>query len=293
MKISQLIPHLTILLSLCLTPLHARVADTTVSITFIGSAGYIIESPNKKIMIDGIFSDRVKGFDAIYPPAEIVDDWSAGHEEFSGIDVFIFSHVHAGHLQPVQAIDCFKNNPDAVMITTQQSYDEMQLKASDFESVKDRIFVPEIKSYEHFDTTLKEIPFRMTMKPHWGDTWLMVFNFNLEGMEMAFYIGEYDLIHGDHLVKTQNIDVGIIDVDYYMSNQDLMKDFDIQCVTLTHLSYINTKLTSWNNMIETLSNDDSFDWPEFILQLESMEKQVFIKKNGKVTVSNETNMILN
>jgi L-ascorbate metabolism protein UlaG (beta-lactamase superfamily) len=92
-------------------------------IVFIANGGLLIQSPQAKVLIDGIFqlktikekkhSMHQLDADDIFStiPEDILDRIINGREEFGDIDALLFTHFHKDHFNREKTIECLRKNP--------------------------------------------------------------------------------------------------------------------------------------------------------------------------------------
>lgn len=255
-------------------------SDTSVTATFIGSAGYFLESQNKKVMVDAIFSDIVQNFGSAYPLEQAKENLINAENPYNSVDLLLFTHIHAGHAEPENIGFCLDNNPDAKLVTTQAVYDAMETSYGNFANIEQRIYVPNLNNYELFDTVVKDIPITLSKSAHWGQTEVLMFNFDIEGMNISYYL-DYDTSRndGEHYVRTDNIDLAFIDHHMLTDELDMVQnDFDFGHISLTHISdNVNQKPILWDFINQNNLSNVS-------LMTISMEKMKFTKSNSEILV---------
>jgi L-ascorbate metabolism protein UlaG (beta-lactamase superfamily) len=94
-----------------------------VDVTYVGNAGFLIEIGDKKILIDALF----KGFEGDYEiPQEIQEKLTLAQAPFDDVDLILVTHAHGDHIDPAMLIEHMKNNPKAVLASTQQLVDHLK-----------------------------------------------------------------------------------------------------------------------------------------------------------------------
>jgi len=247
---------------------EGEVAEETpapqIVITYIGSAGFILESQNKKIMIDAPFnSSFISAFEAIPGYAEGIESKIANAEvPFDDIDLFLMTHEHEDHLDPQLLGQCFSKNLDAKLVTTQGVYDILEDKVDNFADLKDRIIVNELGSYESIETTIDGFNLKVSDAEHAGLMHVHNFEFNLDGIEIA-YIREQNKYE-----KTKDIDILFLNT--------LINLLEPKHIFLCHIFDRNTR----PSMLEQTQ-----DLPDVTFMTEPMETATVTKENDEIIVT--------
>jgi len=195
---------------LCLVAVMASITGCAVmtDVTYIGSAGYMLESNSKKLLIDAPFSDFVKMFEVPVATQVTQQRIASGEAPFNDIDLILITHSHPGHFEPAILAGCLKNNPDANLISTPVVYEILKKEASDFDSFKDRIVVPDLASdYSATEVNVDGQLVRVSRAPHWvrpdttDEGFIYNYALNLDGVEIAYALAQ------DDYQKTSDIDI--------------------------------------------------------------------------------------
>jgi hypothetical protein len=234
-------------------------SDTSFTLTFTGSAGYILESGDTKIVIDAIFDDLVRGFGSEYPRPEMYDAMKNGDEPFNNIDLMLFTHIHPGHFDSAYAAACLKNNPNALLVGTDSIIYRLQ-RYDTLNQYSNQLYVPEINAYGKINDTLADIPFEFSLSPHWGDTQLLHYMFTMKGIRFAFYIG-YEKAFFGHYVTTDDIDFGFMDQSFFFNDLEMFNnDFDVKHASVTHVSSLSSNRYELQNQLNTISTTTELDY---------------------------------
>lgn len=177
-------------------------------VTYIGSAGYLLESPNKKVLIDAPFADFVKQFEVPIASAATQDNIANGIVPFNDIDLILISHSHPGHFDYTLIAGTMKANPDAKLVGTAAVYNILASTMDDFDLIADRIVVPALDiDHQTTNVTVDGIEIYVSRSPHWSrpgttdEGYLYNYAFNLEGNEIVYALDQ------DQYVKRADIDI--------------------------------------------------------------------------------------
>jgi hypothetical protein len=119
----------------CLVPLNGtasdpKVPDPTVRISYIANEGFLIETKQKKILIDALFGEEPMSF-CDNPGEEALDDMIHDRGEFSQIDLVAVTHMHMDHFFTPLVSCHLLANPAARFISCQQTV-ELLKEEQDF-----------------------------------------------------------------------------------------------------------------------------------------------------------------
>jgi L-ascorbate metabolism protein UlaG (beta-lactamase superfamily) len=108
----QTSPNATSLLSPTVT---AQAESDSVSVTYIGNAGFMVTVNDKKILIDALFSGLRDNYTL---PKNILDTLVSAQPPFDDVDLILVTHGHADHWAPGLVQQYLQNNPHAKFAST-------------------------------------------------------------------------------------------------------------------------------------------------------------------------------
>lgn len=180
----------------------------SVDITYIGSAGYMLESNSKKVLVDAPFSALVKKFEVPVATQVTQQRLATGEAPFNDVDLVLITHSHPGHFEPDILAGCLKNNPNARLVGTPVVYEILEKEVSDFDSFKDRIFIPDLANdYSATQMNIDGQLIRVSRAPHWtrpdtlDEGYIYNYAFNLDDVEITYALAQ------DNYQKTSDIDI--------------------------------------------------------------------------------------
>ena len=158
-----------------------------VDVTFIANAGFLISTPNKKILIDAIFSDADGA-----PDGETLVQMREARHPFDDVDLVFVTHNHGDHCSAFYIGRHLTNNAEACLICPQDVYTEVETEYIDFELIRERI-LPITPNGTWANRTFHEINVKILDLYHAGDHSDIIQNngyiVNLEGIKV-FHIGD-------------------------------------------------------------------------------------------------------
>ena len=143
---------ITVIISLLLPMgciVYSRKTTEICTVTYIANEGFLIETTNHKVLIDGLFGN-IKGTWCDQPGDSVSWLMTGGVNPFDNINIVLVSHRHSDHFNAPMTIDFLRNNKSAVLICPDQVNERLKLAAGCSE-VSERIIA--IRSQEHPDTS--------------------------------------------------------------------------------------------------------------------------------------------
>jgi len=174
---------------------------SAISITYIANEGFMIESRDKKILIDALFMQNNTNDYLDHPSSEIIQKMKSGHPPFHQIDLILASHDHEDHFHPVVVIECMKHNPNALFVSTPHVVDMLKLQSESYEMIKKRVQPIELDWYEKTEQILSGIPITIIRTHH---DWLRI---NLQNQMHLIKLGDVTIFHeGDSPGDTETFE---------------------------------------------------------------------------------------
>jgi L-ascorbate metabolism protein UlaG (beta-lactamase superfamily) len=106
-------------------------------ITYVANEGVLIAAGDKQVLIDGLHREYKR--DYAFLPAEHREKIEGAKPPFDKVDLILVSHLHLDHFHPESVGLHLKNNPRAVLVSSQQVVDEVAKNFSDFPLIKPRV----------------------------------------------------------------------------------------------------------------------------------------------------------
>jgi len=115
------------LFSLLLFVIHITCAQKSITITYTGNMGILIEASDTSILIDGLHEKY--GDDYLFPPRTLVNQLITTNKgSYTPPSVLLFSHKHGDHYSSKLANEFIKNNPSGIVIGSKQISEEINDK---------------------------------------------------------------------------------------------------------------------------------------------------------------------
>jgi L-ascorbate metabolism protein UlaG (beta-lactamase superfamily) len=214
--------------------------DETLTITYVGNAGYLIESGDTKVVIDAYFHWTSEC--GVVPP-DYQELMREGAPPFDDIDLMLATHDHGDHFDPEAVGAYLETHPGTAFVSTAQAERAVDADYPELEQLDERVvgLYPSLR--ERVPLTANGIPLEIMPLPHG-------FSQNL-GILMT--INGYSLLHvgdlgADTLVTTldplrtygfadEHIDVIFLPYHYMQGDEQraVADFFDVSWLIPTHL----------------------------------------------------------
>jgi L-ascorbate metabolism protein UlaG (beta-lactamase superfamily) len=113
------------------------VGDPPITVTYTGNAGFLLQVAGKKIVVDSLYREGVKGY--VSPSAEQVRQLENGTSPFNDINLALSTHYHADHYHPEAVGTFLTHNPQATFISTVQAREALKNNYDGFEAIAPRV----------------------------------------------------------------------------------------------------------------------------------------------------------
>lgn len=169
-------------------------AQKQCKVTYISNEGFILESGNKKIMIDALF-DHIQGDWCDSPNDTILDALKQAKAPFHNVDLIAITHKHRDHFNVDVVISHMLHNQKAHLLCPEQ-VGEVLAENKGYEKISDRLTICTPGEYGEEKVVVNSIPVRICRLEH------------------SHYMEE-DSIHGGKVNRHRNIEnLGfVIDLD--------------------------------------------------------------------------------
>ena len=144
-----------------LSPVDAVAQQAAVEITYIANEGVLISAAGKQVLIDGLHrNERAFSHYAFLPPAER-EKLETAQAPFDKIDLLLVSHRHYDHFHAEGVGLHLKQNPKAVLVSSQQVVGEVAQNFKEYEAIKARVMAVTPPLKERVDVKVAGIEFEM------------------------------------------------------------------------------------------------------------------------------------
>lgn len=208
--------HTLIIISVTILFSCSSPKKPSVKIHYIAQSGVFIESDSVKICIDALFkADPRWPYPA--PSHGLLDSMERAIQPFNDMDLFLITHSHIDHFNPVSLERALINNPKAKLITTPQVHQFLKDLCTNYTRIEDQICIPEIAYKSTLDTGINDIKMHISHIKHSDDKdWpAIVYAFLIEvngkrilhnAGSIGCFVEEYKTIRYD----TMHVDVAIL-----------------------------------------------------------------------------------
>jgi L-ascorbate metabolism protein UlaG (beta-lactamase superfamily) len=208
------------------------ISQQTSKITYLANEGFLIETANKKILIDALFG----GFESDWcdlPTKEMINGLEYGLPPFNNIDVIAVTHNHRDHFSETIVVNFLLNNPSAILVCPVQ-VDSALSKNVNYKKLGNQIISVTPTQYNDSSIVVSDISIRILRLEHShfmeedSSTGNMANRHrNIENLGYLFNIEETKLFHcGDtnplnekeystFLLNEEKIDIALLERLFY------------------------------------------------------------------------------
>lgn len=159
MKIKLFMPFL-ILANIICSPCFGQ---KQIDVTYIANEGFLIESSDKQIVIDGLFSEGWGNY--LVPSRSIVSDIVNLQGSFGNSHLMLITHDHGDHFNPLMVVPYLIKNSDNILIAPPKVTNAIS-KHTDYEKYKNQIVQLDKSNQKQNDTTIAGVRVRSFFIQH-------------------------------------------------------------------------------------------------------------------------------
>ena len=243
-------------------------AGSELAITYVKNAGFLIESGDRKILIDALF----EGFGQPLVSSSLRARMEQAEAPFDGVDLVLVTHTHADHFDPDIVGAHLQNNPQAALVSTAQGARIIRQTFSTLDGLEERVHSVHLSAGTSQELDVDGFPLRILEISHGEGA-------DVRNHGYVFEIGGYKLFHtGDigGLEYLQGYDLPAEQIDFAFvpwffvadpENHVVLEDIQARHYVPMHFSYTGSDL-------ESIWRDVEAHYPQAILFRESMQKLV-------------------
>jgi L-ascorbate metabolism protein UlaG (beta-lactamase superfamily)/pimeloyl-ACP methyl ester carboxylesterase len=256
-------------------------AGSELAITYVKNAGFLIESGDRKILIDALF----EGFGQPLVSNGLRLRMEQAEAPFDGVDLVLVTHTHADHFDPAIVGAHLQNNPPAVLLSTDEGARIIRQTFSTLEGLEERVHSVHLSAGTSQELDVNGFPLRILEISHGEGA-------DVRNYGYVFEIGGYKLFHtGDigGLEYLQRYDLPAEQIDFAFvpwffvadpENHVVLEDIQAKHYVPMHFYYTGSDL-------ESIWRDVEAHYPEAILFRESMQKLVVQASTSVATAGYE------
>jgi L-ascorbate metabolism protein UlaG (beta-lactamase superfamily) len=256
--------------------------DST-SLTYIANCGFLIETDNKKIIIDGLFRLGHNRYPVPDPSTQKL--LVSNRYPFENIDLILVSHTHEDHFDKDMVLTCMLNNPSAILICPQQVIDSLSANKVIYNKISTRIIGCTPDPYTSQLIQVGNIEIYACRLAHVGGERFKETQhiaFFISGMDNSiFHSADIDPFQTDKYtgikISNLNVELGLINEDFAKTENAGLTRVFINAKHNIAMHLPDYVAIGW---LESLKDKpDLFSYP-FIF-LKKMEKKVFFSDQEK------------
>jgi L-ascorbate metabolism protein UlaG (beta-lactamase superfamily) len=164
-------------------------AQGQLRVTYIANEGFLLESQNKRVLIDALFNYDEDLYD--FPSDTLREHITLGHGPFSPIDCYFVTHQHRDHFYAPYVALFLQHHPESLFVSAQQVVDLFDMDIND---IQEQIVGMPLALGETIEQTFNGIETRATRMRHVGDNTdngahNIVYLMNLDGIKVL-HVGD-------------------------------------------------------------------------------------------------------
>lgn len=109
----------------------------TLTLRYIANEGVLISSGENQILIDGLHREYKPAY--LFPPPDLLASLENAKSPYDKIDLVLVSHIHLDHFHAESVGLHLKNNPNAMLATSEQAVEQISESFADYAKVKSQI----------------------------------------------------------------------------------------------------------------------------------------------------------
>ncbi|RPJ09360.1 MAG: MBL fold metallo-hydrolase [Spirochaetaceae bacterium] len=254
-----------------------------VTVTYLGCAGFLLETGSQKVLIDGVFTaNGVRGF--ITPAADTLEKIRTAAAPFDKIDLFLVGHAHEDHFDAAITDACMTVNKTAKLICPQEVASKLtELSGNHYASYKDRIVIPTLTDLQSLDTKVNNIDIQITKFPAFSyhANGVIVFNIKLAGMNIFHLMGTLlpVEVYSSKAFQDRRADLLLVTAKYLEGSTSIFENnLPFKMAFVHHIYRYTTAMDSYLTKCKQLTENGR---KTYVLQA-VMEKHTFIKTGDQL-----------
>lgn len=166
------------------------VGQQKVDITYIANSGFLIETGNKSIIIDGLFK---QGWDTYLTPSDsLVSDIVNQKKPFENSNLMLITHNHGDHFDATMVVEYLLNNKENILIAAPNATNAV-LQHSRYKEFGCRVVQLDKLHREKNDTTIRGIRVRSFFIQHDARPQIENVGYLIEMNDLkVFHTGDYN-----------------------------------------------------------------------------------------------------
>lgn len=213
------------------------------TIRYIANEGALIRAGGKQILIDGLHREYKPAY--AFPPPDLQKLLETAQKPYDKINLLLVSHIHLDHFHAESIGLHLKNNPNAILASSEQIIGEVAKTFADYEKIKSQIKPISHEWKKAVEINQDGIKVRFLGLRHGGENFRSVQNFGhlIEiGGKKLLHLGDADMTAENFSafnLSKENIDVAFIPYWFLLSEngRKLVKEqFNPKQIIAVHIS---------------------------------------------------------
>ncbi len=146
-----------------------------INVLYIANSGVIIQTKDKKVLIDGVHTERCKPYYSV--SNDVLEKMVLNEAPYNNIDIILFTHHHPDHFNAEMTVEILKRNKHTQLIGPKLVMDKIR-GTNIYNSILDsQLRSVELPRYSNIELRIKDIPFQIINLAHDGEIYSGVDNY--------------------------------------------------------------------------------------------------------------------
>ena len=249
-----------------------------VDVTYIANSGFLIETDNQSIIIDGLFK---QGWETYLTPSDsVVSDIVNQRTPFNKSNLMLITHNHGDHFDPTMVVDYLLNNEENILIASPNVTNAV-LQHSEYKKFGGQIVQLDKLNREKNDTTIQGIRVRSFFIQHDSRPQIEQVGFliDIDNMKI-FHSGDYNgaeiIEFGKLQLQNENIDLALLNFYGFWNTQE-EQDFTKKYINPKQIALMHIPPAEIESVKDSVGLID--DFIDIAVFESSMSKKSFVFSN--------------
>ncbi len=188
-------------------------------VTYLANEGFMIAGGGRKVLIDALFGEGLKGYAAVSPAQRALLEQARA--PFANVDAVFATHFHGDHFNAEPVLAHLTNNPQAFFFSTPQAADKLRATGK-FDAIKTRVIAALPKEGERIHTEHRGIDVQLLNIHHGRTRPVENLGFIIElGGKRILHIGDSEAepaVFQKYEIAIARIDVAFLPTWYFESD---------------------------------------------------------------------------
>jgi N-acetylneuraminic acid mutarotase/L-ascorbate metabolism protein UlaG (beta-lactamase superfamily) len=273
---------------------EVKILPPDIKVTYIANAGFLIESPTQKVLIDALFTTSFGEY--LTPSSQLRSQIVNGEAPFNDVDLYLVTHNHADHFDASLVAQFLSKNPNTQLIAPQDAT-SLMTSLNQYEAIKNQIHGITLERYKYQELTLNEIDLKIVRLVHSGGGATPInlgFIFDLNGRKIL-HIGDNTCDDKKefetYLLNQENIDLGFLNYYSHWQNSTL-RNFTNQYINPKQIVLYHIPPAEVNQIV-TQASAITKNFPPITVFQKSLDNKTFSTNTTSISIPGKKSILLN